>query len=584
MRPHPLLSTLPGVTAAAIAGLLAVGAGAARAEPAPRPEGVDIRLFRPGPGASDYLHVQGGFLLKPYGLTASLSFDSATTPLGDVRRGFGEREAVVSHQSALNLGLGLALADWFEVGLAMPLVVSQGAGAAFGDAAPGQTMPGFAAGDLRLLPKAVLINDSDRFALAIGGELTLPTGSSFAGFGALSGGPQLIIDFQPAWYVRLTANAGARFREDVLFDDLRLGHTFTWGGALQLSFRIEDQLFSVIGSVAGEIPFSFKHRDNDPFEFLGGLSWRGVENLNVFAAMGAGLNRGYGAPDLRGVIGVRWGDFRECIDGPEDLDGWEDNDGCADLDNDLDGLEDGADQCPFEAETRNGWEDADGCPDTLPIAFADLAAMTIDATRLDTDEDGIPDSDDACPFESEDRDGFEDADGCPEPDNDGDGIADVKDICPLTGEVVNGFEDSDGCPDETPKNALVRVDDLDRNIVIADKVNFAPGTARIEKRSHELLEAIAQVLESRRDIALVRIEGHTDSIGAADFNRRLSADRANSVKAWLVARGIDAARLETRGAGPDEPIADNRTAAGRAKNRRVEFRIVAYSDAKEETP
>ena len=101
-------------------------------------------------------------------------------------------------------------------------------------------------------------------------------------------------------------------------------------------------------------------------------------------------------------------------------------------DADGDGVPDDDDRCPTDPEDRDGFEDADGCPDP------------------DNDKDGIPDVSDKCPNDPEDKDGFEDADGCPDPDNDKDGIPDVSDKCPAEPETVNDFEDEDGCPDEKP--------------------------------------------------------------------------------------------------------------------------------------
>jgi len=104
-------------------------------------------------------------------------------------------------------------------------------------------------------------------------------------------------------------------------------------------------------------------------------------------------------------------------------------------DSDGDGLADDADLCPNDPEDRDGFQDADGCPDA------------------DNDADGVKDDADACPAVSEDRDGFQDGDGCPEPDNDGDGILDAVDKCPDKRETVNKWQDEDGCPDQLPPPA-----------------------------------------------------------------------------------------------------------------------------------
>ena len=101
-------------------------------------------------------------------------------------------------------------------------------------------------------------------------------------------------------------------------------------------------------------------------------------------------------------------------------------------DADRDGIPDDLDKCPNEPEDKDGFEDKDGCPDP------------------DNDKDGIPDTKDKCPNDPEDKDGFEDADGCPDPDNDKDKILDINDKCPDKPETYNGFQDEDGCPDEVP--------------------------------------------------------------------------------------------------------------------------------------
>jgi len=430
-----------------------------------------------------------------------------------------------------------------------------------------------------LTPKVKLYGLERELAISIAAPLSLPTGSSFAGFGGLSVEPRLIIDIQPAYYFRLTINGGARLRpETTLGDQITLGNEAVWGVGMKFSFFLGDQLFSLPVSFAGAFPLDEPESKNaPPFEFLTGLEWRGVRDLVVFGALGAGLTKGYGSPDLRALIGVKYGGYRDCPYGEEDLDGWEDDDACADLDNDADGIFDVTDMCPNEPEVKNGWEDEDGCPD-VPLAFARALDGREDPEALakDSDKDGVPDGFDLCPDVAEDLDGFEDGDGCPEGDNDLDGILDIADACPNVGEVVNGFQDADGCPDEP--TGPVRVDDINRQITITDKIFFDTGKTTIQARSFELLDAIAALLEARLDIARLRIEGHTDDVGPSDFNRKLSAGRADSVAKYLADKGISMERLETRGAGEDEPIADNKTAKGRAENRRVEFEIVEYGN------
>jgi outer membrane protein OmpA-like peptidoglycan-associated protein len=241
----------------------------------------------------------------------------------------------------------------------------------------------------------------------------------------------------------------------------------------------------------------------------------------------------------------------KCPDRPEDKDGFEDGDCCPDPDNDRDGIPDKTDKCPNHPEDRDNYEDADGCPDP------------------DNDQDGVPDTADKCPLEPEDHDGFQDEDGCPDNDNDGDRIVDVKDKCPNQPEDYDGDRDDDGCPD-VKKYKLVVV--TAKKIELKQKVYFATARTRILPRSFALLDEVAKVLKDRAKIH-VRIEGHTDSRGSARYNRRLSDGRAKSVRRYLIRKGIDAARMIAVGLGEDKPIATNRTRAGRAMNRRVEFVI-----------
>lgn len=212
-------------------------------------------------------------------------------------------------------------------------------------------------------------------------------------------------------------------------------------------------------------------------------------------------------------------------------------------DRDGDGIPDDVDLCPNDPEDKDGFEDFDGCPD------------------YDNDNDGIYDAQDQCPNEPEDRDGFQDADGCPDYDNDHDGIPDSLDACPNNPETVNGFKDTDGCPDEKPQEI--------KQTFVLSGVNFKTASAELLEESYYVLEQVFNSLEAYPDVR-VEIGGHTDDQGSNDYNLALSYDRAKSVVAYLVTRGLSKDRLTARGYGEERPIAPNTTAEGRAKNRRVE--------------
>jgi OOP family OmpA-OmpF porin len=206
-----------------------------------------------------------------------------------------------------------------------------------------------------------------------------------------------------------------------------------------------------------------------------------------------------------------------------------DADGC-DLDSDGDGVPDGADDCPG---TPAGTQvNASGCP-------------------IDDDGDGVANNMDKCPgTPAGTKVG---ADGC-ELDSDGDGVVDSKDECPAT--PPNTAVDPNGC-----KHAETH--DL-------EGVNFKTDSAELTDTSSSILDEAVRVLKKYGDMNAA-IAGHTDSTGATDHNQGLSERRATTVNDYLVAHGIDASRLSTKGYGESMPVADNNTNAGRAANRRVEL-------------
>lgn len=273
-------------------------------------------------------------------------------------------------------------------------------------------------------------------------------------------------------------------------------------------------------------------------------------------------------------------DLDRCPKIPEDKDGFEDEDGCPEDDNDKDGIKDNEDKCPNQAEDPDAFEDEDGCPETdndkdgiadiqdkcpqIPEDF-DGIDDSDGCPDTDNDKDGIPDSTDKCPNEPEDRDLFEDNDGCPDLDNDKDGIPDTKDKCPDKPELFNGVEDDDGCPEVEVKKAEPALPKKQ----ILEGVRFRSGSSRLTPNSFNALTPLAELLEKNETIT-VEIRGHTDITGKYSTNVRLSQERANSVRNYLISRGIAPYRVRAIGVGPDQPIDDNSTMEGRARNRRIE--------------
>jgi OmpA-OmpF porin, OOP family len=212
-------------------------------------------------------------------------------------------------------------------------------------------------------------------------------------------------------------------------------------------------------------------------------------------------------------------------------------------DRDGDGIPDDVDQCPDDPETFNDYQDEDGCPE------------------YDRDGDGFYDDQDLCPDEA----GVA-PDGCPIRDTDGDGIYDDVDQCPTEPETFNDYMDEDGCPDELPE-------EIKRFTGNIKGITFDTNKATIRKTSIPVLDEAVKVLQQFPSVR-IEVGGHTDSQGKHEHNMKLSRERADSVKSYLVGMGVAEDRIETAGYGPDVPIDTNATKDGRANNRRIEFRII----------
>jgi outer membrane protein OmpA-like peptidoglycan-associated protein len=228
-------------------------------------------------------------------------------------------------------------------------------------------------------------------------------------------------------------------------------------------------------------------------------------------------------------------------------------------DSDGDGLADGDEVLRHRTNPIAADSDGDGLSD-----YDEINVFSTNPARRDTDRDGLDDR--------AEIGGLTDP---LKPDTDGDGILDGADRCPRAAETFNGFEDEDGCPDTRP--ALVpstRVPDYFRlgQIFVVENIEFELGKAVISPASEPELQRLAQTLRTHDDVYF-EIGGHTDSTGQFDRNIALSLSRAESVRDYLVLQGVARERITVRGYGPTRPVETNATAEGRARNRRIEFRI-----------
>ncbi len=555
----------------------------------------DFHISRP----DDFGHLRFG---------AQLHLDYANDPLV-FESMLGERDSesarIVGHQLTGTVGLSFGLFDRLVLFAGLPitfvmngddddelaargLVASDGAGLA----------------DLRVGARARLLGDTDdTFSLGLQVALTLPTAGSQRLRGDESVGvhPELLLALRPGGGARIVLNLGAQVRQNVsdANSNLAFGDELTFGLGFAMPVWTDDDPrthLDVHVQAYGTTRFDeFFERESTPFEATAGLKLFHRTGLVTGLAAGPGLSRGLGAPDVRVIGLVAYAmpedlgpgdrdedgisdEDDECPNRPEDVDSFQDMDGCPDEDNDGDGVLDVDDDCPLRPETVNELDDEDGCPDEIG----------------DADGDGILDNQDECVHEPEDIDEFEDGNGCPDPDNDGDGVLDVSDRCPLE----PGSPDNEGCPDpdRDGDGVVDRLDNCpdepgsaenqgcretqqvviqDGRLEILDKVFFRTNRARIQRRSFALLSNVANVLNNHPEIELVRVEGHTDTRGSRDYNVRLSQQRAEAVVEFLTTRGgVDSARLEARGFGPDQPVVtDAQTPEQHAENRRVEFKI-----------
>ena len=187
----------------------------------------------------------------------------------------------------------------------------------------------------------------------------------------------------------------------------------------------------------------------------------------------------------------------------------------------------------------------------------------------DTDGDRIADRNDSCPTEK----GLMQYNGCP--DTDGDGLIDKTDSCPQ----VAGPASNHGCPvvEKVEKKEPVKVELTKEEEEVINKVfrnlEFETGKSVIRDVSFSALDELSVLMKKKPKFKLL-VDGHTDNVGKAAYNLKLSQNRADAVKKYLVEKGVDASRITAKGYGMTKPIASNKTADGRQKNRRVEFTIV----------
>lgn len=665
MRPHRALCLLTAFSVPLLT-LLTAAAPASAQETSGAQEGeFSVQRFAPAIGPRNFLSVAGARTDGEWAFSAGVMFNYAHLPF--VVRSCRSEDNCDDPNAQITQDVGV-IRDYFEwdllasltpiprlqIGVRVPFALVSGDGIDLADGSPAtEPLSGFGLGDPTLEVKGRLWGDAQSpYIIGAALDVSAPVGHTFSSDTEnkwignsnstfpVTAGLKGIFDgaFGP---LSLALNLRAGYRPKARLGSTEVGpFEFTYGAGI--GYQISP-IFKVLAEGYGATKFSAKNGTNT-LEVDGGIQISPLNLGLIFTAGGgAGILKGVGVPQWRALGGIAFvyevgdkdGDGLndkedQCATDKEDVDQFEDSDGCPEDDNDQDRLLDDVDKCPNEAEVINGLKDDDGCPDAVPDADKDGVPDADDKCPdkygkvrtkefygcADTDQDGVADPIDKCIDAKEDTDGFEDVDGCPDPDNDKDGIpddgdecidvpeikngfkdedgcpdevpdtdkdgiSDTKDKCPKAPENLNGFEDDDGCPDKGP--TLVQI--TEGEIKILQKVEFATGSDKITGAvSFAVLDAVTSVLRLRPEIMLIEVAGHTDNVGNEKQNVDLSQKRAEAVVTYLSTKGsIDKGRLQAKGYGPSKPVADNKTNAGRQKNRRVEF-IILRNALKEAPP
>jgi outer membrane protein OmpA-like peptidoglycan-associated protein len=485
----------------------------------PAKRGFDVGFSRPA------LSIEGGLFVE----TAERA--PSGTPLVGIRLDYAEgllalklgneRDQLIESRLSAHLFGAYAKGPW-ELGVELPLVLWQRSDLSLLENA-GVTGPMVAPvaesalGDLRLAAKRALLPEGWPLGLAALLDLRLPTGdkSAFASDG-LAIEPGLVAT-HTFGRVRVDAQLGYLFREPGQYAQLVVQDGLTYGLGASL-----------------------------PLGGPGGTGW--ASRTRVMAELVGGWPRGddTSTERYRAPLSVRGG-LRSALGKAFSVEA---------------GAGTGIGEAGYG---RESWRVFAGVrwappPKPAPPAPVEAAAVAPAKTVGDRDGDGIPDDKDMCP----DQPGTADMDGCP--DRDGDFIPDPEDKCP----DEPGPASNDGCP--LPPGPVVEIQT--EKLSLKDSIYFDTARATIRPESSHVLDAIATLIKDHPELTRIRVEGHTDTVGSAPYNKDLSQRRAASVVKALVQRGIAPGRLVPEGYGFDRPIADNKTALGRAKNRRVEFTIL----------
>ena len=562
--PHSLL----GLFALSI--LLAEGSANAQTSPS----GFAISHFNPSERGSDWFVAESLDLRGSNRWAVGVVADYAHDPLVVYDAATGDKvSSLISNQFYTHFGASYVLFERLRLSLNMPILLAQTGDTLTVDGETSSVAHGAHFGDLRAGADVRLIGAyRDPITVAIGAQVYFPTGdqAAFAGDGKFRFAPRALAAGEVGPFVysgRLEFMVRA---EHSNFNGDSGGNELFFAAAAGL--RVQKFVFGPeLFGTTGFQPSAFE-KTNTPVELLFGGHFL-TNDVRMGVGVGPGLSRGLGAPDVRVVANLEWAPQPDEAPPPAPVD----------PDRDHDGVENTVDACPEEAGPRsddpklNGCptrdrdndqvvDGEDACPDEAGVATKDAKTNGCPPPK-DADQDSILDEVDACPTEPGVATTDPKTNGCPPPkDSDADGIVDPEDACPNAAGPKTDDPKTNGCPTARLEQNEIR---------ILEPVKFANNSARLAPESEPVLTSVMEVLQAHKEVTKLEVRGHTDSRGGAAANLDLSKRRAASVMKWLIAHGVAAERLGSKGFGQTKPIDSNDTEEGRKNNRRVEFRIIA---------
>lgn len=528
---------------------------------------LNAQQFRPAIGPENIFTVEGTRTPGRWVPMANVWAEYARMPLRVRDTLTNESLAVVPDMLTMHLTGGIGLTSWLSAAVDVPIIVYQTTNRPAGIVSDIPTDTSAAGlGDLRLVAKVRIIDNTEGgLGLAFVPQVTFPTGNAleFRGDGGFGFEPRLAVDYKTRQGFIVALNASVNIRTDEQrARNVLVSHQARYGLGAYLPLP---RSFGALAELSGGTSFLNSESIYSPLEaYVGGRWIHNKTGITVNLGGGPGLTSVASTAQFRLFASIGYLPFGKkpakpvpqpppVVDLDPDRDGligtndrcpteWgpKENQGCPDVDTDKDGLIDREDRCPKEP----GPKENQGCPDT------------------NRDGDALVDRLDTCP----DQPGPLENNGCPLLDTDKDSIPDKEDKCPYEPGPV----EHQGCPPPR-KHIQVTADKIE----LLQKIMFATNKADIKPASFDLLNEVVDVMKRRASMR-VHIEGHTDPRGTLVWNMKLSKMRADSVRQYLLQKGVEADRLTSEGYGPTRPVAGcekAKTTLCHDKNRRTEFMI-----------